>query len=114
MTALEACNKIEEAINDLHIETKESGWEWSFTEELSDEEHLQNHVETLSKTRAFFDIPEKTAMWFVSTDSTNSILAMCGNSPTAKSRAKYISWTNPQNLLLLISRLRELEANHDR
>jgi hypothetical protein len=110
MTALEACDKIEEAISDLHEETKDSGWDWSFTDILTDEQHLANHAESLAKTRAFFEIEDKTTMWFVSANSGNSLLALCGNSPTAQSRSRYISWANPQNLSLLISRLRTLEA----
>ena len=114
MTALEACDKIEEAISDLHGETKDSGWDWSFTDILTDEQHLANHAESLAKTRAFFEIEDKTTMWFVSTNPGNSLLALCGNSPTAQSRSRYISWANPQNLSLLISRLRTLEAQLSR
>lgn len=110
MTALEACAKIEEAINGLHQETRNSGWDWSYTESQSDADHLADHKETLDKTRAQFVLGENTSMWFVSTDGTGSILALCGNSPSAESRARYISWVNPQNLQLLIARLRELEG----
>ena len=48
-------------------------------------------------------------MWFVSTGD-DAILAMCGNSPTAENRARYIAWVNPQNLMFLIARIRELES----
>lgn len=110
MTALEACEKIEEAINSLNEETLNSGWNWSYTKPQSDADHLFDHKQTLNKTRTHFVLNENTSMWFVSTNGTNSILAMCGNSPSAESRARYISWANPQNLQLLIARLRELEG----
>lgn len=111
MTALEACAKIEEAINGLHEETLNSGWDWSYTKSQSDADHLSDHKETLDKTRSHFALDENTSMWFVSTNGVSaSILAMCGNSPSAESRARYISWVNPKNLQLLIARLRELEG----
>lgn len=112
MTALEACTQIEEAINDLHEETRNSGWDWSFTEALDDEGHLNNHRDTLAKTRAHFNLEGPTEMWFVAVGGSDAILATCGNSPTAKARARYIAWVNPQNLTLLIERLRELEAKN--
>lgn len=108
MNALEACIKIEEAISDLHEETRNSGWELSYTKLNTDVEHLGDYENSLAKTRQHFNSPDLTEAWFVSTP-TNAILAWCGNSPTAEARAKYIAWTNPQNLRLLISRLRELE-----
>ena len=110
MTALEVCDKIEEAINELHTETRDSVWEWSITEELPDEGHLDNLRETLRKTREQFNLGDTSPMHFVSTEGINSILAVCGNSPTAEARSRYIAWVNPDNISLLISRLRELEG----
>jgi hypothetical protein len=110
MTPLEACDAIEEVIRDLHPHALQ-GWDWSFTEELTDEEHSENFRETLKKTRTYFDMPEKTSMWFASPEGESIILATCGNSPTAKARTRYLCYVNPKNLMLLISRLRELEAN---
>ena len=110
MTALEACDRIEEAINALHEETRNSGWDWSFTKAQSDEAHLADHRETLEKTRAHFNLEGDTSKWFVSVEGSNAILAMCGNSPTAEARSRYISWVNPRNIQLLIARIRELES----
>ena len=84
MTALEACDKIQEAIDGLHEETRNSGWDWSFTEKQSDEDHLSDYKETLDKTRAHFSIEGDTSSWFVSTNGTNAVLAKCGNSPTSE------------------------------
>ncbi len=110
MTALEACDKIQEAIDGLHEETRYSRWDWSFTKQQSDEDHLSDYKETLEKTRAHFNIEGDTSSWFVSSDGTNAVLAKCGNSPTSESRTRYISWVNPQNIQLLINRVRELES----
>lgn len=110
MTALEACDKIEEAIAGLHEETREGGWDWSYTKTQDDAAHMADHKDTLDKTRAHFGLDGDTAMWFVSTHGSDAILAMCGNSPTAEARSRYISWVNPQNISLLITRIRELEA----
>lgn len=110
MTALEACDKIQEAINGLHEESRNSGWDWSYTVAQSDDAHMQDYRDTLEKTRAYFNLEGDTSSWFVSTNGTNAILAKCGNSPTAEARSRYISWVNPQNIQLLIDRLRELES----
>lgn len=110
MTALEACDKIEEAINELHAETRDSVWDWYVTKPLSDKEHIEDFSESLRKTRIKFDLGDTSPMNFVTND--NTIIAICGNSPTAEARARYISWANPANISLLISRLRELEAIH--
>lgn len=110
MTALEACDIIEQAINELHEETRNEGWDWAYTDDLTDEGHIDNLRDTLRKTREHFELPEKTSMWFVSTNPSNSVLAFCGNSSTAIDRARYLSWVNPQNVMLLINRLRELES----
>jgi hypothetical protein len=110
MTALEACDMIEQAIKDLEGESATQGWDWSFTAPLSDAEHVDNQRESLEKTRANFVLGENTTMWFVSTHDTDAILAMCGNSPSAQARSRYISWANPQNIKLIIDRLRELES----
>jgi hypothetical protein len=110
MTALEACDKIEEAIEGLHEETRNSGWDWSYTVPQGDAAHLGDYTETLEKTRSHFELPELTVMWFVSVNGSDAILAKCGNSPTAEARSRYISWVNPQNVKLLIDRLRELES----
>ena len=56
MTALEACDKIEEAIGLLHDETKNGGWDWSFTDKLTDVQHLSNHTDSLAKTREHFQL----------------------------------------------------------
>jgi hypothetical protein len=113
MTPLEACDKIQEAIDGLHEETRNSGWDWSYTEAKTDAAHLSDYVETLEKTRAHFGLDQETSMWFVSTNGTDAILAKCGNSPTAEARSRYISWVNPQNIQLLIDRLRELEGKNN-
>jgi hypothetical protein len=110
MTALEACDKIQEAIDGLHEETRNSGWDWSFTKQQSDEDHLSDYKETLEKTRAHFNIVGDTSSWFVSTDGTNAVLAKCGNSPTAEARSRYIAWVNPKNIQILVNRIRELES----
>jgi len=110
MTALEACDKIQEAIDGLHEETRDSGWDWSFTKEKSDDAHLSDTKESLEKTRAHFGMKGDTSMCFVSVNGGDAILAMCGNSPTAEARSRYISWTNPKNLKMLIDRIRELEG----
>jgi hypothetical protein len=108
MTVLEACDKIDEAINDLHPETL-AGWDLSYTADHTDEEHVENYKESLAKTREHFGMEGPTSAWFVSTPE-DAILAWCGNSPTAAARAKYIAWVNPQNIQLLIARIRELES----
>lgn len=107
MTPLEACAKIEEALNELHPETLDH-WDLSYTKDHTDDEHIDNYRESLTKTRDHFALEGPTAAHFVSTPE-NAILAWCGNSPTAASRAKYIAWCNPRNLQLLIARIRELE-----
>ena len=110
MTALEACDKIQEAIDGLHEETRTSGWDWSFTKAQSDEAHNADNRETLAKTRKHFKLEVDTSTWFVSANGTDAILAICGNSPTAEARARYISWVNPQNIQLMIARIATLEA----
>ena len=110
MTALEACDKIQEAIDGLHEETRTSGWDWSFTKAQSDEAHNADNRETLAKTRKHFKLEADTSAWFVSANGTDAILAICGNSPTAEARARYISWVNPQNIQLMIARIAALES----
>lgn len=108
MTALEACEKIEGAIDDLHEETANSEWELSYTKPNTDQEHIEDYRGAIAKTRAHFELGETSEAWFVTTES-NATLAWCGNSPTAPARARYIAWVNPKNITLLIARLRELE-----
>jgi thiamine-monophosphate kinase len=59
---LEACDKIQEAIDGLHEETRNSGWDWSFTKEQSDDAHLSDTKESLEKTRAHFGIGDDCAV----------------------------------------------------
>lgn len=103
-------DKIENSLNAMNDVSKDGSWDWSYTVPHTDAEHLENTRHTLARTREYFNSPEKTEMWFVSVAGSDLVLAFTGNSPSAKARAGYIAWCNPKNMLLLINRLRELEA----
>lgn len=110
ITALEACDQIEGAMNALAQETRYGPWEWNYTVPHSDEEHIENMKETLRKTRDHFSLEGDSKMWFVSNGESGAILSQCGNSPTAEARSRYISFCSPKNIMSLIDRIRELEA----
>jgi len=108
MTALEACDRIEEAISALHEETRNSEWIWGSTKPQSDEGHISDFTETLAKTRSHFAVEGDTSRWMLFSES-DAILCDCGNLPTAEQRSRYLSYVSPRNIALLISRVRQLE-----
>ncbi len=104
VTTVDYCELILKTIELLHDENKSVPWEWAHTDALTDAEHLSNFKETLEKTRAFFNSPEKTELNFITTKihGEDLTIAQVGNSPNAYFRAKYLALLQPQILEIIL------------
>jgi hypothetical protein len=109
MTILEMCDMLDKCISSLNTETREEVWDWTFTKAQPDTAHVEDFSESIAKTRSHFGLEGDTSIWGVSTNPSNSWLAVCGNSPSAESRAQYLASLNPTNVKFMIDYIRAAE-----
>jgi hypothetical protein len=65
--------------------------EWGSSEELTDDQLLDEMKTHLAQTRERIDMPEKTRMHSVYNAETGLVLAMTGNTPDAAERARFLT-----------------------
>ena len=98
-------DQLEKIIDDLGPEVRDGEWNWSFLESGSDEKHVDNFRESLRLTREAFKTEGDTEMDAVYVNNS-SVVALCGNTPHSKARARYIATCNPRLMRFFIEIMR--------
>lgn len=107
-TVLELANVLEGLIDRMNPEAQ-GLWDFGVSERQSDEKHVADYAQTLSRTRKHFKI-EGDMEIFGAFIAGNDLIALTGCSTTSAVRAEYIALLSPQNVRFLIQYIRNKET----